>query len=206
MLSTPLNDLIEVFKSDEWNLNLGICGTTQAMLRVLENNADVHRLRKLYQEQDIKQELKQIIETLISAEFQPGFRFPYDTLLSAVVVAVRNENDPFTQEYLRDLAACDASELAESSRVAREILRERGEELPSVVRITPCVQIDIRGPLSHQFNKEVYDKDWFAVIGGSSGPNRTIAYIYPSSLEEAKAWLRERNVRINEDEHSTDSQ
>lgn len=111
--------------TEDFEVSVGVCGTTAALRHVLQKLPEVQALQTDLNNQTILvADIESFVTDLVGA-FTPGVLCPYDMALAAIAVVLETSTTPFSEEYLSGLACLRLQEMPVSTRIARECLAQR---------------------------------------------------------------------------------
>lgn len=120
-----MTDTLAGLDTDELAERLIGASTPEATIRVLQRSPEVQGVTCALAEGAVDgNDIRAFVANLLSA-FRPGVAFNGDSTLGALAVALAPISGPFTEDFLRRLAALRFRELSMSPRVAALLLTER---------------------------------------------------------------------------------
>lgn len=120
-----MNPLLATLQTDDFGIVLFAVASPEAHRSLLGRRPEVLAIREAYQNGSLKeQDIRGFVGELLKG-FQPGLRLAHEEILEALAVALEPIYDPFTDEYINDLAALHISEMPYATRVARICQKHR---------------------------------------------------------------------------------
>jgi hypothetical protein len=119
------NSHLSRLMTDDFQVPILFAPSPLASHRMLEKAPEVARLRKAIEEAAVSEtEIRNFVSGALK-DLKKDERFPHEVVLAAIAVALESSGSAFADEYLRELANLNASEMSLGIRVARECLQRR---------------------------------------------------------------------------------
>jgi len=109
---------LENLLTEEFTESIGFYSTSKGLYRALCRNQFVDELAEAIQTGEVSQNEIRSFVSRISNSFTRGSRFPHESCLAAICVAMEDMPNSFSEEFLIDLARVNVTELPYSSKLA----------------------------------------------------------------------------------------
>jgi len=128
------DNVLERLLSEDLQANACAYSTGSALHLFLTHRPEVHEVEDAFRQGVISEDAVRDFVASLLKDLRQGVLFPHDRALAALAVALKSWPPSFAEAVLCELAGLKLAEMPLSSRVAHEVLTQRGSRLSGQAR------------------------------------------------------------------------